>query len=129
MLLSTADLPHELITEEVVIPDARTTSTPEQRLLVAVLVDAIRCAESRGVRGTGKAKRELRAAAVAWFDDAAEGVFTYRSICSILGLDAQRVREQVQQNRVHLPNHYSHRKRGPEFPAPEPQCLKLATRG
>jgi hypothetical protein len=68
-------------------------SEPLQRLMLAVLLDAIRCYQSNfaGVRQ----RIEFREARQWLFDGWSEGPFSLQSVCSALGIEPRKVQRTV----------------------------------
>ena len=86
---------------------SRHATTGEQRLLLAVLCDAMQAyaAERRGKRRPGRL-RELRQ----WFESGDQSyVFSFESVCDSLGVDAWCVRHQVLGERVPAMRPWGHR--------------------
>lgn len=68
---------------------------PEQRLMIAVLHDALACLEKHRFATTGRARR-LFDEARAWFlADEPEWLFSFEYICGVLDLDSTAVRERL----------------------------------
>jgi hypothetical protein len=65
--------------------------TPEERLMFAVLIDAVRCLE-KGLNGPASRKRTL--AEVEWWLFRARGdqLFSFDSVCAALEIDADHLR-------------------------------------
>lgn len=85
----------------------RYTATGEQRLLLAVLCDAMQAyaVERRGKRRPGRL-RELRQ----WFESGDRSyVFSFESVCDLLGLDTWCVRHHVFAERISLLRPWGHR--------------------
>ena len=79
---------------------SRIASRPEQRLMLAVLEDAIDCFEKYYPTARGRANRVFREAEEWIMSDGYEGPFTFAHICSVLGLDPSAVRSRLR--RAHL---------------------------
>lgn len=75
------------------LPDARRTASfaPSQQLMAAVLEDAVHVyCKLRVLRG--RAGRKMRRELEAWFSSRdAEWLFSFRNICDILDLDAEKI--------------------------------------
>lgn len=66
---------------------------PLRRLMVAMLVDAVRCFES-GLDARQPAARQQFAEARSWiFSDADDGVFSFRALCDALEVDPAAIRQ------------------------------------
>ena len=77
-------------------------TSPEARLLLAILVDAVACARGRGARTcqcstqSRTCTHDPRRDALSWLlDDRTDWPMAFRPLCDHLGLDAQAVRGQV----------------------------------
>jgi hypothetical protein len=92
-------VPIGILQPNVILPSqdvrARKPLTPEQRLMIAVLRDAINCLEKyrfatnyRGRRLFGEVTQWLGARDGAW-------PYSFESICEVLGLDANAVRQRL----------------------------------
>ena len=69
--------------------------TPEQRLMAAILWDAINC-YVRNVQAHDKKQRRLHCEAARWIGSVDPGwPFSFESICLALGLDADTIRRQL----------------------------------
>jgi hypothetical protein len=92
---------HDLLTSEIVLPaqfwqprdDLR--FEPEKKLMVAVLEEALATVISPGNRQS-EAQRQIEREAWRWIasDDRA-GPFSFATICDVLGLDVESVREVI----------------------------------
>lgn len=66
---------------------------PLQRLLIAMLLDAVRCFQTR-FRNTESEKRQEFAEARSWiFSDRQNGPFSFRTVCEALDLDPRSIRK------------------------------------
>jgi len=73
-------------------PAKRRARSPEHRLLLAVLEDAVRCWQTYE-SSSGAEKRRLFREAAEWFDsDADDSLFTFVDICQLLGLEPDHIR-------------------------------------
>jgi len=64
-----------------------------KQLMLAVLVDALRCFQTNSNSGT---RRRSLAETEAWIADRdAQGPFAFETVCAMLGIDANRLRETV----------------------------------
>ena len=59
----------------------------EQRLMAAVLEDAVQCFQKHLFARTGQQRRLFREAAAWLLDDTSTGPFSFRDVCDALGLD------------------------------------------
>jgi hypothetical protein len=68
---------------------------PVQRLLIAMLVDAVRCFQTRF--GTTQSEKRLEfAEARGWiFSDKNDGPFSFRTVCEALDLDPKTIRKDL----------------------------------
>ena len=74
---------------------ARKPLAPEQRLMIAVVQDAINCIE-RYRFATDRRSRRLFAEVTQWFGATETGwPYSFESICGVLGLDADAVRHRL----------------------------------
>jgi hypothetical protein len=92
---------HDLLTNEIVLPsqfwemrdDLR--FEPEKKLMVAVLEEALATILSPSERRS-EARRQIEQEAWRWFaSDDRSGPFNFATICDVLGLDAERVRQVI----------------------------------
>lgn len=74
--------------------DPRHAPLPEQRLLIAILEDALTCFEKNYPSDPSHANRLFRDAK-AWIMSEQSGVFSFEHICSVLGLDPDAVRSRL----------------------------------
>ncbi len=75
---------------------ARATAPPEWQLMVAILADAIECFQ-KNLGAPNPKRRRLFNEAEAWIrSDDVHWVFSFRSICDVLGLDAVALRQQTE---------------------------------
>jgi hypothetical protein len=70
----------------------RPPPTPEQRLLAAVLADAINCFQRYAGTGMRRRRRESHEAEVWFMSEDKRWPFSFRNICDVLGLDAAHMR-------------------------------------
>lgn len=79
-------LPAQIFTERTSAHD------PTRRLMAALLVDAVRCFQTR-LFSTGERDRILFTDAVDWFESRDPApFFSFESVCAVLGLDADYIR-------------------------------------
>ena len=85
--------PDVLLTEQYIENFRRKTSLePEKALLLAVLEDGVRCFQDN-ILPRNRKKQMLFEEAEAWlFSDEANGVFSFVSICGLLGFDPGYIR-------------------------------------
>jgi len=69
---------------------------PEQRLVVAVLHDAIRCVETYRFAKDAGGRRQFREDFQWFFAEDAEWPFSFANICDVLGFDRHEVRHRLQ---------------------------------
>jgi len=74
---------------------ARRLLTPERRLLIAILSDAVDCYRNNVGAQTSKARRLHREAEHWILDDDRMWVFSFRNICDALGVDAEAMRART----------------------------------
>jgi hypothetical protein len=73
-------------------------------LMLAILEDAVLCIE-RGRRRRHWRTRQLAAEAETWMSsDCREWLFSFASICDVLGIDADALRVRLPSNVAHPPN-------------------------
>ena len=74
---------------------SKTQREPEQRLMLAVLEDAVWCFQN-GLRSKDKRKRGLSRDAEEWLtDDNGDRLFSFNEICELLGLEAKYIRKHL----------------------------------
>jgi len=86
----------DILNETALPPNARRLLTPERRLLVAILSDAIDCYRKNLGGRTARARRLCREAEHWIHDDDQLWVFSFRNICDALGVDAAAMRARAQ---------------------------------
>jgi hypothetical protein len=69
--------------------------TPERRLLIAILADAIDCYQKNLGAHTARGKRLCREAEHWMLSDDQQWVFSFRNICDALGVDAEALRART----------------------------------
>jgi hypothetical protein len=98
--VSLRGVPRDILQENIILPAQhfapRQKQAPEQRLMIAVLQDAINCVEKyriatdrRGRRLFDEVKQWLLAEETNW-------PFSFECICEVLGLESSAVRHQLQ---------------------------------
>jgi hypothetical protein len=75
---------------------AKTTTTePLRRLMVAVLVDAIRCFQTK-LKMRQPARRQEFAEVRSWiYSDDDNACFSFRAVCDVLGIDPKVIRKRL----------------------------------
>jgi len=74
---------------------SKTHREPEQRLILAVLEDAVWCFQN-GVRSKDKKKQELYREAEEWLlEEGSRWLFSFNEICDLLGLESKYIRKQL----------------------------------
>ncbi|MGH7823490.1 MAG: hypothetical protein ACREQ9_27325 [Candidatus Binatia bacterium] len=97
----------------------------EKRLIAAVLTDAIDC-YMKHYRPADSRSRQLFVDAETWiFDDAAGGLFSFRGICDLLGLEADYIRRGLTEWRRQRDPSFDPRRR----PASEADDYELKAAG
>lgn len=75
---------------------SKTRREPEQRLMLAVLEDAVWCFQN-GVAAKDRRKRDLSQEAEAWLmEDGGDWLFSFNEICELLGIEPKNVRKHLQ---------------------------------
>src|ERR1700752_2702275 len=73
----------------------KATAEPLRRLMVAILVDAIRCFQTK-LTLRQPARRQEFAEVRSWiFSDVDNGCFSFRAICDALGIDPKAIRKRI----------------------------------
>ncbi len=75
--------------------NARRPVTPERRLLIAILTDAVECYQKNLGARTARRRRLCREAEHWILSDDQTWVFSFRNICDALGVDAEAMRERA----------------------------------
>lgn len=78
----------------------RTLTEPWHRLMLAILVDAVRCYQRNLHSSAPKDRRDFREAQEWLFSDADSGPFACQAICHVLGVDTDYLRERLRQWRL-----------------------------
>lgn len=74
---------------------SKTHRDPEQRLLLAVLEDAVWCFQN-GLRSKDKKKKELSREAEEWLNEEdSHWLFSFNEICDLLGFEAKYLRKRL----------------------------------
>ncbi len=85
--------------------NTRRLLTPERRLLIAILSDAVDCYRKNLNGRTARARRLCREAEHWMLDDDRNWVFSFRNICDALGVDAEAMRAQARGwKALHIPD-------------------------
>ncbi|MGD0948095.1 MAG: hypothetical protein ABSA52_11750 [Candidatus Binatia bacterium] len=97
--LQLAGVPSSLTQPDIILPSQhfgpRRKQAPEQRLMIAVLHDALDCVEKYRF-ATIRHGRRLFHEAKQWFlADEADWPYSFECICGILGLDSNAVRQRL----------------------------------
>jgi hypothetical protein len=97
----------ELLTPVAILPQQfadglRGAQAPEQRLLIALLEDAIRCFEKYCAATDGHSRRLFREAQEWIMLERDCRPFSFEHVCSVLGLDPYAVRRSLQRRHVRL---------------------------
>jgi hypothetical protein len=75
--------------------NARRALTPERRLLIAILSDAVDCYQKNLQAHSAKQRRLCREAESWMLSDDQDWVFSFRNICDALGVDADALRQRT----------------------------------
>ena len=94
--------------------------TPERRLLIAILADAVDCYQKNLGARSARGRRLCRDAEQWMLSDDQAWVFSFRNICDALGVDAEAMRARARAWKRH---HASTLRR-----VPEPSRLNLQSR-
>jgi hypothetical protein len=102
MVKETEQLNDELSAAEAVLPmqfyGARrgaATIEPLRRLMVAMLVDAVRCFQTK-FEARQQARRQEFAEVRSWiFSDEDNGVFSFKAVCDALEIDPEAIRKEL----------------------------------
>jgi hypothetical protein len=97
--LQLAGVPVGMTQPDIILPSQhfgpRRTQAPEQRLMIAVLHDALDCLEKYRF-ATGRHGRRLFHDAKQWFlADEPEWPYSFECICGVLDLDSNAVRQRL----------------------------------
>jgi hypothetical protein len=85
----------DILSEAIFRRNARRALTPECRLLIAILADAIDCYQKNLVARSARGRRLCREAEKWMLSDDQAWVFSFRNICDALGVDAEAVRART----------------------------------
>jgi hypothetical protein len=91
----------DILNEAALPRNARRTATPERRLLVAILADAIDCYQHNLDARTARKRRLCREAEQWMLSDDQEWAFSFRNICDALGIDADALRARTRAWKAH----------------------------
>jgi hypothetical protein len=84
--------------------NARRGLTPERRLLIAILADAVDCYQKNLSASTGRRRRLCREAEDWILSDDQSWVFSFRNICDVLGVDVDALRAEARGWKAHHPS-------------------------
>ncbi len=74
---------------------SKTQREPEQRLMLAVLEDAVWCFQN-GLRAKDKRKQDLSREAEEWLmEENSQWLFSFNEICDLLGFEAEYIRKRL----------------------------------
>lgn len=94
-----AEVPSGLLQFDIVLPAqhfaVRRKEGPEQRLMIAVLHDALDCVEKYRFAMNARGRRLFREAAQWFLVDEAGWPYSFECICATLDLDSNAVRERL----------------------------------
>jgi hypothetical protein len=97
--LRLAEVPIGLMQLDIMLPSqhfrAPRKQAPEQRLMIAVLQDAFECIEKHRFSTDSHRRRLFREAEEWFFADEAEWPYSFESICGVLDLDVDAVRQRL----------------------------------
>jgi hypothetical protein len=91
-------LAHHIVTPSQYYDSRRRSATDDalQRLMLAVMVDALECMSYRGLGNGSAAGRKAAMEADRWIEEENDDYpFSFNSICDVLGIDAQSLRKAV----------------------------------
>lgn len=84
----------------------KTFLEPEKKLMLAVLEDAVRCFQDSIMARSGKRKKLFDEAEEWILEDNSDRVFSFESICEVLGFNPQYVRQGLLRSKERkLPKH------------------------
>ena len=86
---------HDSVLPTQFFADAKKPPEPLQRLMLAVLLDAIRCYQSNFGSRKGRQRLEFYEVRQWLFHGYAEAPFSLHTVCSLLGIDPRRVRRTM----------------------------------
>jgi hypothetical protein len=89
-------------------PTSLYTGCPEVSLMQAVLEDALSCVHRPDETARRWVQREAREAEEWFFSDDAHGIFSYVSVCAVLGLEPASIRQELRRRRPSHPNPRQH---------------------
>ena len=76
-------------------PTSLYTGRPEAALLQAVLEDALACFQSQLMTAGGRVQREAQEAAAWFWSEEDHGIFSFVSVCAVLGLEPESIRARL----------------------------------
>ena len=89
-------------------PTSLYTGCPEVSLMRAVLEDALACVHRQDETARRWVQREAREAEEWLFCDDAHGIFSYVSVCAVLGLEPESIRQELRRWSSSHPNTRQH---------------------
>jgi hypothetical protein len=89
-------------------PTSPYAGCPEVSLMRAVLEDALACVDHRNETARRWGQREAREAEEWLLCDDAHGIFSYVSVCAVLGLEPESVRQALRRRSPSHPNPRQH---------------------
>ena len=89
-------------------PTSLYTGCPEVSLMRAVLEDALACVHRPDETTCRWVRREAREAEEWLFSDDAHGIFSYVTVCAVLGLEPASIRQELRRRRPFHPNPRQH---------------------
>ncbi len=75
--------------------ERETVTEPWHRLMLAVLIDGIRCFQNNLESTTAEGRRDFREAQEWLFSNADSGPFAYHAVCHVLGIDGSYLRDRL----------------------------------
>ena len=105
------DLQHGQLSDTTILPEqffgpraSLGTVRPEAALMRAVLEDALTCLQRQFITGGRRVEREAREAEEWFFSDDAHWLFSFVSVCTVLGLEPEAVRQGLKRWNHFHPN-------------------------
>jgi len=97
--LQLAGVPSSLTQPDIILPSQhfgpRRKQAPEQRLMIAVLHDALDCVEKYRFASSSHGRRLFHEAKQWFLADEADWPYSFECICGVLGLDSNAVRQRL----------------------------------
>jgi len=91
----------DILSETAFPRNGRRTATPERRLLVAILADAVDCYQQNLNARTARKRRLCREAEQWMLSDDREWTFSFCNICDALGIDIGALRTRARVWKTH----------------------------